>query len=68
MGGLLLVKAPPLPGPGWRLLEGNELPVAGDKGYLGEELGWETINVPSMWLAGGERIEGSFFARKITDA
>jgi len=53
----------------WRDLEQNELPLAGDEAWNGELKRWEAVSIPSMWLAGGRRIEGvefhvePFFAR-----
>jgi hypothetical protein len=52
------------PPAGWRMLDPEEIPQAGDKARL-ESGEWETISIPSMWLAGNSRISGSSFCRKI---
>lgn len=55
-------------GPGWRLLSPRELPVVGDEAwneFLGKWGAWQTVEVPSMWLAGGKRIRGTVFRRRV---
>lgn len=49
--------------PDTTLLGSDEIPEAGDEGWNGVISKWETITTPSMWLAGGQRIEGTVFRR-----
>lgn len=58
-------KIAPIPTDSWRLLENDELPEVGDQAWTVETGKWETVNVPSMWLAGGTRIEGTYFQRPL---
>lgn len=58
-------KRMPIPTKHWRLLEDNELPEVGDKAWNDELRKWETVTIPSMWLAGGTRIEGTYFQRHL---
>ena len=45
----------------YRVLEDDELPKQGDEAWrMGR---WWKVEIPSMWLAGGQRIEGSIFRR-----
>ncbi len=45
----------------YRVLEDDELPKQGDEAWHNSR--WQKIEIPSMWLAGGQRIEGSIFRR-----
>lgn len=47
----------------WRVLEETEIPQPGDEAWNGESRRWETVSIPSMWLAGGQRIAGDKFRR-----
>ncbi len=48
----------------WRFLEEDELPIAGDEGRVQDSLRWETVTIPHIWLAGGQRIKGVEFRRR----
>ena len=56
---------PEVPTGPWRILDRNELPVAGDETYDKFTKTWQTVKIPSMHLAGGTRIRGTIFRRKI---
>jgi len=48
----------------YRMLDEPELPMAGDEAqFLGETV-WRHISIPSMWMAGGQRICGVQFRRR----
>ena len=48
-------------------LEENELPKVGDEASLDNGKRWEKVNIPSMWLAGGQRMDGVLFRRPYND-
>ena len=45
----------------YRVLQDDELPKKGDEAWHNRR--WQKVEIPSMWLAGGQRIEGSIFRR-----
>jgi hypothetical protein len=47
----------------FRTLKDDEIPIVGDQAWSEAVKKWETVTIPSMWLAGGSRIAGTIFRR-----
>lgn len=48
---------------GFTTLGADEIPIPGDKAWNPVVGKWQTVTIPSMWLAGGARIKGTIFCR-----